>query len=535
MRYKPSPYQGEGGRRPDEVDLNFCYNIFMDKAKIFLLFALSFIWGIFLASFSYPQIFGELFLYFLLILAVTVFFIFYKNKTAILISLVMLIFALGFFVTQKRIDRISSFENALQEVDFSGRGMIAMEPKIKDSRQDLIFKPADRDYSVLIQESAFENYAYGEELELKCKLERPKNMADSDFDYRAYLARQDIFYICQKPQIENPPAGGRENLGNRFYGMILALKNRFSAKITALIPAPEAGLLEGLIIGGSGKLSKEVQANFSRTGMTHIVAVSGYNITIVAEYLMLLGIFLGLWRRQAFWFALGGIWIFILLTGFPASAIRAGVMGTLLLYAMKNGRLANAGNAILCSAAVMLWWNPLLLRYDIGFQLSFLATIGIVYFYPLFDIYFGERLKKYPTGVSFIAEILFMSLSAQIFVLPIILFNFQTLSLISPVTNILVLPILPITMLVGFLTIIASFIFQPFAVVFSWLAYLPLRYEIFVINYFANLKFSALEMGLSWQGMLIWYIILIGGVYYLKKKTNKASSSYLGRGCPEDR
>jgi competence protein ComEC len=166
----------------------------------------------------------------------------------------------------------------------------------------------------------------------------------------------------------------------------------------------------------------------------------------------------------------------------------------------------------------MLFWNPLLLRYDVGFQLSFLATIGIVYFYPLLDKYFGKSLEKYPTIVSFVAEILFMSLSAQIFVLPIILFNFQTLSLISPVTNILVLPILPITMLVGFLAIAISFIFQPLAILFSWLAYLPLRYEIFVINYFANLKFSALTVGLSWQGMVIWYIILLIGVYQLKKK-----------------
>jgi competence protein ComEC len=486
----------------------------MTKAKIFLLFSLSFIWGIFLASFFYPQIFGELFLYFLLILAVMVFFVFYKNKIAMLVSLAILMFVFGFYLTQKKLDKINSFKDAPEEIEFSGRGIIASEPKIKDSKQDLIFSSDSINYSVLIQESAFENYAYGEEIDLKCQLELPKNMADSDFDYKAYLARQDIFYICQKPSIEKTG----KNLGNHFYSAIVALKNKFSANIYALIPSPEAALLEGLIIGGSGNLSKEIKNNFSRTGMTHIVAVSGYNITIVAEYLMLIGLFWGLWRRQAFWFALIGIWIFILMTGFPASAIRAGVMGTLLLYAMKNGRLANAGNAILCSAAVMLWWNPLLLRYDVGFQLSFLATLGIVYFYPLFEKYFGEKLKKYPVAISFIAEILFMSLSAQIFVLPIILFNFQTLSLISPITNILVLPILPITMLIGFFAIAVSFTFQPLAVLFSWLAYLPLRYEILVINYFANLKFSAFSAGLSWQEMLVWYIILISAIYYFRKK-----------------
>jgi competence protein ComEC len=108
--------------------------------------------------------------------------------------------------------------------------------------------------------------------------------------------------------------------------------------------------------------------------------------------------------------------------------------------------------------------------------------------------------------------------------LPIILFNFQTLSLISPLANILVLPILPITMLLGFLAIVVSLIFQPLAIFFSWLVYLPLRYEIFVINFFANLKLSALEVGLPWQGMVFWYIILVGGVYYLKKKMVKYES-----------
>ncbi|MFZ2226138.1 MAG: ComEC/Rec2 family competence protein [Candidatus Moraniibacteriota bacterium] len=499
----------------------------MNKAKIFLLFSLSFILGIFLASFFYPIFLPSISLCLVMLLAIIIFFVFYKNKIATLVSLALLMFAFGFYLTQKKLDKINSFKDAPEEVEFSGRGIIVAEPKIKDSKQDLIFsayakasvdKSSDNiNYSILIQESAFENFAYGEEIDLKCKLELPKNMADSDFDYKAYLARQDIFYLCQKPSIEKTG----KNLGNRFYGAVVALKNKFSANIYALIPSPEAALLEGLIIGGSGNLSKEIQANFSRTGMTHIVAVSGYNITIVAQYLMLIGLFLGLWRRQAFWFALIGIWIFILMTGFPASAIRAGVMGTLLLYAMKNGRLANAGNAILFSAVVMLFWNPLLLRYDVGFQLSFLATLGIVYFYPIFEKYFGEKLKKYPDIFSFVGEILFMSLSAQILVLPIILFNFQTLSLISPVTNILVLPILPITMLIGFLAVATSFIFQPLAIFFSWLSYLPLRYEISVINYFANLKFSALVVGLSWQGMVVWYIIIVGAIYKSKKIQTK--------------
>jgi len=488
------------------------------KAEIFLLSSLSFIFGVFSASFFYPDIFSVSLSRFILILAIILFFVFYKNKIVAVICFCFVICAFGFWLTERKIDKIFFFKNSAPQIDFSGSGIIVAEPKIKDKYQEIIFKPDNNNFSILIQESKYQEYFYGDELRLACQLEIPKNKEDSDFDYQSYLAKDDIFYLCKKPQIEDPSASGRKNSGNKFYSTIVKIKNKFSANIFALISSPESGLLEGLIIGGNDKLSKEVQDNFSRAGMTHIVAVSGYNITIVAQYLMLLGIFLGLWRRQAFWFAVLGIWIFILMTGFPSSAIRAGAMGTLLLWAMKNGRLANAQNAILCSAVVMLIWNPLLLRYDVGFQLSFLATIGIVYSYPLIENYTRERLQKFPETVSFLAEILFLSLSAQIFVLPIILFNFQKLSVISPLANILILPILPITMLLGFLTVAASFIFHPLAIFFSWLAYIPLRYEILTINYLANLKYSFLEISLSWIGVVAWYVILMGLVVYFRKK-----------------
>jgi competence protein ComEC len=273
-----------------------------------------------------------------------------------------------------------------------------------------------------------------------------------------------------------------------------------------LLPAPESGLLLGLLLGGNDWLSQAVQDNFSRTGLTHIVAVSGYNVTIVAEYLMLLGIFLGLWRQQAFWLASVGIFLFVVMVGFPASAVRAGVMGGLLLWAMKNGRLANAQNAIVFAASAMLVANPLLLRWDVGFQLSFLATLGIVYFYPVIERY---SIRK--QGISFFSELLFLTLSAQIFVLPIILNNFQKFPVISLLANLLVLPIIPLTMLLGFLMIVFSFIFPPMAIIFSWLVYLPLRYETLIVEWLANWKFSSVEIiGFSWEWMLIWYIITLG-------------------------
>jgi competence protein ComEC len=251
--------------------------------------------------------------------------------------------------------------------------------------------------------------------------------------------------------------------------------------------------------------------------MTHIVAVSGYNVTIVAEYLILLGIFLGLWRKQAFWFAILGIAIFVFMVGLPSSAVRAGVMGSVLLWGMKNGRLGNSQNAIVFAAAVMLLINPLLLRWDIGFQLSFLATLGIIYFYPVLENYLIKKQK-----VGGLREIIFLTLSAQIFVLPIILFNFEKLSLISPLANLLVLPIIPITMLLGFLATLCQFFLPFLAQILSWPVFILLKYEVGTISFLAGLKFSSLEIkNFSWIGVVIWYMILAFIIY--KAKSQKRS------------
>ena len=231
---------------------------------------------------------------------------------------------------------------------------------------------------------------------------------------------------------------------------------------------------------------------------------------------MILGIFIGLWRRQAFWFATLGIILFVIITGASSSAVRAGIMGILLIWAIKNGRLANSQNAILFAADIMLLIKPLLFRWDTGFQLSFLASIGIIYLYPFFQNYLIKKHKIF--GLS---EILFLTISAQIFVLPLIALDFQKLSLISPLANLLVLPIIPLTMLLGFLAATFSFISYYLALIFAWLAFLPLKYEMLIINFLAGFKYSALNVKIVWWEVLLWYMFLAGLILALKRKKTK--------------
>ena len=491
----------------------------MEKSKKFFILSISFIVGIGTASFYYPRTISNSVILSLFIFALIGIFVFYQERNILFFETVVAVFIFGIFLTNLKLNNLKNLD--WDGKYFSGEVLIVKEPEVKDKKQKIIIQPIVRTSNVhnrhlmsmkfLLNTNIYQEYDYGDELKIDCGLEKIENF-DESFDYQMYLAKEGIFYQCKNPKIEKL----NRNSGNKIYLGLLKIKNKFNENINQLIPVPESGLLSGLILGGSNQLSEDMKNNFSRTGMTHIVAVSGYNVTIIAEYLMIAGIFLGLWRRQAFWFAVTGIIIFVIVTGLSSSAVRAGIMGILLIWAMKNGRLANSQNAILFSAVLMLLINPLLLRFDVGFQLSFLATLGIIYLYPIVENYLVKNNKVFG-----IAEILFLTLSAQIFVLPVILFNFQKLSLISPLANILILPIIPLTMLLGFICAMTSFIFQPLAIIFSWLTYLPLKYETLTINYLASLRYASVEVWLTWWGVVIGYIILIALVYFLKKKIEK--------------
>ncbi|HCP08644.1 MAG TPA: hypothetical protein DIT25_02505 [Candidatus Moranbacteria bacterium] len=477
----------------------------MSKSKIFLILSLSFIVGIFARSFFEIDLFS---IYVLSILSVISLSLFYQNKIILISGSAVLFFVFGIWLTGNKLAELNSSD--LDGKNYSGQAVIIKEPASKDSAQQIVAKIKDENEAekILLRAGRYPEYSYGDRLEIGCKFQIPENFSE-DFDYRMYLAKDGIRYVCNNPKIKIVGKDG----ASAAYAALLKVRKKFENNINQLIPFPQSGLLSGLLLGGSAGLPKEVQDNFSRTGMTHIVAVSGYNVTIIANYLMLFGIFLGLWRKRAFWAAIFGIFLFVAIIGFPASAVRAGVMGSLLLWAMKNGRLANSQNAIFFSGAIMLLINPLLLRWDIGFQLSFLATLGIVYLFPHF-----ENMLNKKSGIYWIGEILFLSLSAQIFVYPIILYNFHNLSLVSLLANVLVLPIIPITMALGFFMALFKFIFPPLASVLAWLTFLPLKYEVEIINILASFQFSAVEIkNFPWWGVLLWYFLLAVGIRSLRK------------------
>lgn len=487
----------------------------MHKSKIFLILILSFIGGLLYRSFWSVEVWM---VWLSVVFSLVIFFWDYKNKNNVVWSLLVIFFLLGVGRIEMDLKKIAEIKIPNQSI--STKAFIIKEPEKKEFYQNLIVSVIENDLfknnsatsqKLLIKTDLYRDFKYGEQLEISCSPEIIKN-SSQDFDYRMYLAKDKIYYTCPKAQLKKT---GEYRVG--VYGFILNTRNRLENNIKKIIPQPEATLGGGLLFGGSGGLSKEMQEIFSATGMTHIVAVSGYNVTIIVQYLMLAGIFFGLWRPQAFYFALLGIFLFVAMIGFPSSAVRAGVMGSLILWAIKNGRLASVDNAIILAGAIMLIINPLLLRWDVGFQLSFLATLGLVKLAPFWEKYFIEKYDS--LGIM---EIVLMSISAQLFVLPIILYNFHKLSLISVIANVFVLPIIPVTMLLVFLSALISFIFYPVALMLGYLAWGLLKYEIKIIEFLGSFKWSSVEVAsFNEIGLVIWYLILISAIYLFNRKNIK--------------
>ena len=474
----------------------------MSKSRVFFYILISFIAGVFWRSFWDVN---QNMLFLSLLFSLILLFVFYKNKILAVSAFVVIFLVWGIWQTDSAIRKTQNLE--LTGKILEGKAMVE-NTRPSSFGQNIIVELLDKKISILISTAQYPEYAYGDLLHISCLAKAIENK-DSEFDYQMYMAKEGVLYQCDKSKINITNEKG----GSRIYAAILKIRNAFENNINKVIPQPEGALAGGLLFGGNAGLSKEIQNDFSRTGMTHIVAVSGYNVTIIAEYLIILAIAFGLWRRQAIWFALVGITLFVIMSGLPASAVRAGVMGGTLLWAMKNGRLASSENAIIFAAAVMLWMNPLLLRYDVGFQLSFLATLGIVVSSPFWEKSFIKKHRA--LGIS---EAIALSLSAQIFVLPIIAYNFHITSLISLLANVFILPIIPLSMLLVFLVSLSGFIFAPLSLVLAWLAFLALTYEIKLIHILAAFPWASvsIEKVSAWW-IVVYYIIIISVVIFFRK------------------
>lgn len=476
--------------------------IAMPAYNIFFFGALFFLIGVFLASLNLKF---WILIITLLIAGIFLFLRFFKKAKYLFWLTGLLFFVLVGSLYYVGDDlRFKNFRVPFDE-KLSFSGVIADQPVFKSNYQEFVLKLNKPSRGkILVKLPLYPRFDYGDELKLKGLIKKPFPEG-----YERYLAKERVAGVLFLPEAELIG----KNKDSKIKGALYALRGKIVVSFQKVLPSQEAAFLSGLTLGVRSEFSDEFKKAMSLSGTTHLVALSGYNITILAWAVM--GIFGTLFKRRAA-FILTIIFIigFVLMAGASSSVVRAAIMGILVLLAREVGRIYDFRNAIIFAALAMVLENPKVLVFDVGFQLSFLALLGIIYLRPVIQKI--SKLKNEPGFLSW-RDNLLTTASAQFAVAPLLIINFGVFSPTSLLANVIILETVPVAMALGFLVAFASFLSYHFSLIFSWLAFILLRFEILAIQFFA--KFSIpISTNFSWSFAALYYILLIVLMFYVQRK-----------------
>jgi competence protein ComEC len=434
----------------------------------------------------------------------------------LLVSTLLCSFALGVLrvdVAQWQLAGSELESSVGQEIVFIG--VVTNEPKINTNSTHLFVQ--SKTDTVLVTTDRHVPVAYGDVVSVSGQLKVPEKFTTElgrTFDYPGYLKAKGVEYTLPFAEVIVEEKGR----GNIFVAFLLTVKYRFMNLLEAVIPEPHVGLGEGLLLGVKQALGEDIETDFRRTGIIHIVVLSGYNVMLVVTFFMLcFSFFLSPKKRVVA--GVVAIVSFALLVGLSATVVRASIMASLLLFAQGFGRQYDVMRALFFAGAVMLFLNPYLLLYDIGFQLSFMATLGLLLITPHFESTVVTGVQKLRLKDFFLATV-----ATQIAVLPLLMYHIGEVSLVSVVVNVLILPVVPVAMFLTFLTGLIAIVSAEVAAMVGFGAYVFLGYILFVAQWFAQLPFAVVttpEFSVLHTAVL--YCVIAAGLLYLKlpKQTKK--------------
>ncbi len=391
-------------------------------------------------------------------------------------------------------------------------GKIVDEPDVRESNVRL--HVVVDDVGVLIVAPLHTDVRYGDIIRAKGKLGLPEKFDTTlgrQFDYPMYLAKDGIVYTLSFAEVAVVGRGRT----NPIKSSAIWVKQKYLEGLHAALPEPESGLAGGITVGDKRSVGKEFTDMFITVGLVHIIVLSGYNITVVMN---LLGRFLSRAGRMVQLLASICIVVFIvMIAGASANAVRAGAMAILPLYARISGRMYIALRALGAVALVMVLWNPYILAFDPGFQLSVLATVGLILFSPIF----AGWLTWIPAKFA-LREIVASTLGTQLAVLPLLLFQNGLLSIVALPANLLTLIVVPWAMALSAISAVAGIIFGSLATFIAFPAYILLAYIIKITELFAALPLAAVTVpAFSAWWMAIAYAILFTGYFFLQKQNGR--------------
>ncbi|MBI2757670.1 MAG: ComEC/Rec2 family competence protein [Chloroflexi bacterium] len=441
-----------------------------------------------------------------------------SDKRIIIVSLAA--FLLGAFRYQLTIQKLTSSDVAWyndRKYEVLVTGWVVDPPDYRDTYTNLRLRVKQLDTGkdvfkagglLLVRVPVNDVYRYGDILRVRGKLETPP--VNEDFSYRDYLARQGI--LSYMPQAEATLLPGRG--GNSISAAIYAVKERSLENVYRLFPDPEASLLAGIILGVDSGLPAPLQQAFKDTGTAHIIAISGFNISIIAGiFILLFSRILG--PRRGAIAAVLGIVFYTLLVGASAAVVRAAIMGAFSIFAMQVGRRQQGLNTLAFVAALMALWNPLFI-WDAGFQLSFFATLGLILYGEPFQRAAERFIMRFtsPETARNIAQpisgFVLLTFAAQITTIPIMAYQFKQISLVSFIANPFILPAQPAVMILAGIAIFISLIAFPLGQLAAWISWPLAAYTIRMVELFDSLPLGVIYLqDFSLAFVFIFYAALL--------------------------
>lgn len=378
----------------------------------------------------------------------------------------------------------------------ASQGIVISEPEQRENTTRFVLR-TDNGEKVLVSTDLYSPVQYGDQVRTEGKLEKPGIIDDGTgrpFDYARYLSKDNIYYTLSFAQIEVLSSGN----GNPLKHVLFKIKSSFVGRTKQILSEPYSSLLSGLIVSGKEAMPKNILEEFRRAGVIHIVVLSGYNITIIAEFIRVI------FRSAKL--SVVGIILFVIMTGAEATVVRAALMVLTVILAKVFHRKFSAPRALLVAAFLMLLHDPKILVFDPSFQLSFLATCGLIFVTPIFERYLS-RVVSTKWGFR---TILSTTLSTQVTVLPFLVYSMGDVSLVSLPANILILSIIPATMLVGFIATIVAYASSVLALPFSYVAHVLLAWILGVSHYLGSLPFASITAPpVPWWLVVLIYLVIV--------------------------
>jgi len=391
------------------------------------------------------------------------------------------------------------------------QGVVVSEPEQRENSTRFVFQ-SDNGEKVLVSTDLYSSVQYGDQVRVEGKLQEPGVISDDTggrpFDYGAYLAKDDIYHTLSFAKVEVLSSGH----GYFLKDSLFKLKHSLVGKMREIFAEPESSLLAGLIVAGKVAMPKDILEEFRRAGVIHIVVLSGYNITIVADFIK------NVFRSSTF--SVVGVVLFVVMTGGQATVVRAALMVLAVIFAKMFHRKFSAPRALLVAAFLMLIQNPKILVFDPSFQLSFLATSALIFVSPMFE----RHLKWCPEKWG-LRTTLATTLATQIVVFPYLVYSMGSFSLVSLPANMLILLMIPATMLIGFISTLAAYISVMIALPFSYVTHLFLAWILGVSHYLGNLSFASITVPLaSWWLIALIYLAITIFVWRFQNSLRRSAS-----------